>query len=245
MFISFFIASGSVEKVFAVLSNKCITKVGEPSEAKTPGCEGSQPPKTPAPACPNNNCPKAVLDEFGITISANLPSEYSRYAWEKLWNVRYTNFDDLVRGTFVKAVFEDPDPENREGSHRKENAIYLRSIYPQSFFDIIFVHELSHFINDLPDPTSRRTDHDGVFKNELEDGHRGVTGYGELACTYENPTDNEKREEDYADMLAYYLNPGVIDQTSGIEGCNRGVVPYANGKYPNHFKLAQDILGAY
>jgi hypothetical protein len=234
----------SIAQAQTAKSNCWVTAIGNaPTPTFPPGCtddggvlptpgDGTHPV---APVCPNDNCRQAVIDKFDVTISTSLPDAYAQYAWQRLWDVSNTNFDDLVRGTYVE--------RDDSGSHRAGNTIYLRGTYNQTFFNIIFIHEMGHVINDMDDTLSKRTKHADLWYTDTNDGHRGVTGYGEFACTYSGPADIHKIEEDYADMLAYYLSPGAVDQTTG--SCDRGVVPYADGKYPGHYSLAQEILGAY
>jgi hypothetical protein len=212
-------------KLFAQLrteSNTVTTVVGNP---KTPVTGG---PRTPAPPCPSD-CRQAIIDTFGVTFSTAFPATYYQYGWEKLWDVSHTNFDELVRGTTVQ--------RDDNGSRRAGNTIWIRGTYPQSFFDIIFVHEMGHVINDLGDPISSRTKHNNLWSQK-----GGLTGYGKTACGYSIPDSNAKMEENYADLIAYYLNPEAADQTVD---CSSGEVVFANGANREYFELGKQILGAY
>lgn len=226
-------------------SNHCVTQIGNPQDPPPLplGCDNSGTTGSPAgssvhPTPPDYpaNLRQAIADKFGIFLEDSVPAAYDKFAWEKLWDVSNTKFDELARGLHVSI--------DDTGSHREAGRIFLRSTYDQRVFNIIFIHEASHEINDKPDQESLRSKHWDMYDQDIENGHKGVTGYGEFACTYSNPEELQKKEEDYADMLAYYLNPGQVDMTSG-KGCDRGVIPYADGKYPLHYQLAQEILGAY
>ena len=199
-------------------SNKVETRVGNP-KATTPG---NAPP-------PPSDLRQGIIDEFGITFNG-LSQEKLQYAWEKFWDIKHTKFFDLLGNVTIDIHDDTSEQVNC-------NLIRLRRGLVEDGGEVLFkaviTHELSHIIYHCNDESlSHTVDHENAFAAE-----GGVTYYGEVACYGTAPI-----TEDYAEMLAYYLNPGVVEQT----GCgSRGVVPYADGKFPKHYATAKMILGDY
>jgi hypothetical protein len=200
-------------------SNKVITKVGNPQDTT----HGTAPP-------PPADIRQGIIDQFGITMNGFQPQQL-QWAWEKFWDVSHTNFIDLVRGTEITAF----DGMSEQTGCR---SFLLRSSLgidrgDETLFKVVLIHEMGHIIYHCNvESKAHIVDHENAFSAE-----GGMTLYGETACYGTEPT-----HEDYAEMIAYYLNPGVIEQTA----CgSRGVVPFADGKYPLHFMTAKEILGDY
>lgn len=202
-------------------SNKTMTRVGNP----TSGSPGSESPAPPPPS----DIRQGIIDEFGITFNG-LSQEKLQFAWEKFWDIKHTNFFNLL-GDVTVDIHDDTSEQVNCGLIKLRRGLVENG--GEELFKVVITHELSHIIFHCNDESkSHRIDHENAFADE-----GGVTLYGEVACYGTSPI-----SEDYAEMLAYYLNPGVIEQT----GCgSRGVEPYADGKFPEHFKVAKMILGEY
>jgi hypothetical protein len=201
-------------------SNKVTTRVGNPT---TSGGPVNIPPISGDPR-------QAVIDQFGVTISANHPSEYAVWAWELLWRVSKTSFDERVRGTFVD---RDDTGSWQEGC--KE--INIRGTYDQSLFNVVFIHEMGHIIKNCPEGRETYSD----AHNTARSAEGPLTVYSRVLCTYDSPGEWERESENYAEMITYYLNPDSDSRTA----CGVEPNPYANGGHPEHKRVAEQILGSY
>lgn len=178
---------------------------------------------TPPP--PPENLATAIQQQFGITM-IGFGRPHLQWAWEKFWDVSHTRFTELAKGTTITAT----TAVSEQLGCRK---IILNPQTSGDQFKVVLFHELGHIIDHCPpDTQSFKTEHARVFLHEGP-----ITGYAEFSC-YGTP----KVDEDYAEMITYYLNPTVKE----VINChNRGTFPFANGKYPMHFELARKILGEY
>lgn len=212
-------------------SSPFCTKVGDPtrpspclSQTETTSL-GSRPQ---APDIDSVNLRQAIIDGFGITMNGFSPQQL-QWAWEKFWDVSKTNFINLTKGTAIEAASGTISEQIGCRSVRVGSAFSEPTL-----FKIVLTHELSHVIywcNN--DSLSRRSEHHNVFSQE-----GGVTGYGASGCLGTPP-----HTEDYAEMIAYYLNKGVVEQTARCN--NRGQIPFDGVKFPLHLNLARTILGEY
>lgn len=201
-------------------SNPVDVVVGEPKEGV-----GTAPVQVP------DNLRQAVLNEFGIDMSPAFPESYFLWAWEHMWAVSNTRFGEYVRGTVVLV--------DNSGSHMSGcKTIHLRGSYGEELFKVVFTHEMGHVIDHCSAGGAGTFEEDHLFARN-EEGP--LTPYSTQLCYYSNPGAHEVRTEDFAETIAYYLNPQASAQT----GCGSGPPPYADGSKPLHFKVAQDILGVY
>lgn len=190
--------------------------------------------KQKAPDVGGGSLRGTILKEFYIDMDGFSETQL-KWAWEKFWDVKHTKFNKLVRGPGNTVKVQAVDA----GSEQINCSLVLvrKTITDPVLFKIVLTHELAHVIywcND--DAINRVTEHANIYVQE-----GAVTGYGEpvngTTC-YNTPA----RTENYPEMIAYYLNRGVVEQT----GCNlRGQVPFANGRFPLHYNLARKILGDY
>lgn len=202
-------------------SNKVTTRIGNPTTSQ-PGGRIDIPEITGNPR-------QAVMDQFGVTIDASHPDEYSIWAWEFLWEVSNTSFDERVRGTLVKRDDTGSWQENCK-------TINIRGSYDRSLFRIVFTHEMGHIIMNCPEGDTYRDAH-----NQARNEEGQLTIYSQQLCTYKNPGKWEEESENYADMIAYYLNYDVNSRTA----CGEEPNPYINGSNPRHKAVAEMILGTF
>lgn len=201
-------------------SNTIITQVGNPKDPP-PGSHKAAPP------IPPEGARAAILGQFGITMNG-YNDQLMTWAWEKLWDVSGTNFIYLTKGTTITA---------RPGWLSQQlgcKSVAIGTDYPSEVaFKVTLTHELSHIVYWCnSDDLTHKRDHQNAFGAE-----GGVTGYGAAPCY-----GTAAIQEDYAEMLAYYLNPGVKEVTP----CNnRNQIPYDAGRYPIHYNVAKSILGNY
>lgn len=201
-------------------SNRVRTRVGNP-------VVGSP---IDAPPIPGGNARQAVLNEFGVTIDASHPTSYAEWAWEFLWEVSDTSFDERVKGTIVG---------RDDGGSWQENCkkINIRGTYDRALFRIVFTHEMGHIIMNCPVGETFRDAHNTARRDEGQ-----LTIYSRVLCTYGGKGGPwESESENYAEMIAYYLNPDVNSRTA----CGEEPNPYANGGHPKHRTVAENILGPY
>jgi len=120
----------------------------------------------------------------------------------------------------------------------------------EEIFKITLIHEIAHLIQTCPPPTlSLRGEHANIFNN-VEGGLSFYARYAnessttigtvEGFSTWECPTGSVSNvNEDYADMLAYYLHSGKQKDVCGV---GRLINPYETSNYSAHRQLAQKIL---
>lgn len=204
-----------------------VTKIGSPTALPIlpPGCQTGIRPKPPAYP---SDLRQAMIDKFQVTLNG-FGQDQLKWAWEKFWDVSNTKFPALVKGTTLTAV--EPGLSEQTGCRTVNMGAYTT----EELFKVIIIHELGHVIRNCnQDIDSLKSAHLDALSHE-----GGVTAYADTACL----PGTDRESEDYAEMIAYFLNPDVVEQT--VRSCNRGVVPFANNKYPKHFALAKQILGNY
>ena len=171
-----------------------------------------------------------IIDQFGIIMNGYDP-DHLKWAWEKLWDVSNTNFINLVRGVIIQA---------RAGSEQVGCpggvAVYLDQ-YPEVLFKYGLIHELGHVIrNCISSSTNSYADHLNALSKE-----GGVTYYAKHAYSC---TGSDGPSEDYAEMIALYLNPSANIQ---MTRCTPSGTSYTNLRtdFPLHYNVARSILGGY
>lgn len=202
------------------------------------------PPATTAPPVDPATLPDEIQKKFGITM-IGYDAEHLQWAWEKLWDVADTNFPELVKGAKLSAA-ACPDGSGfscQAGCFEGEVSVYLKPYIPANNFKFLFTHELGHIIQrcTLPREKIKWADHEKALTQE-----GGISEYGR------NParcSGSSNPSEDYADMIAYYLNPTLGDVPPYCFGTldSPAANPYygTHGKFPLHEKVVKDILGEY
>ena len=192
------------------------------NETKTGVGEGSVPGARP------DDYRAALIEEFGITMNG-FSQENMMWAWEFMHKVDGSNFPRFVRGTVVGV--------DNSGSHMTGcKTIFLRSTYPTyEYFAPIFAHELGHVVYHCSDGGSAK-----YRKMHLEalEKEGPLTPYSKNLCYYKSPSDYSRETENFAEMVAYYLNPTL----GAVTGCGSGPNPFANGGHPAHMSVANTIF---
>lgn len=200
-------------------SNTVITQFGNAPQ--------DQKPKTSSPrsivAPPEGDLREVLINTFGITMNG-FNQKQLQWAWEKLTSVQQTNFTSLTRGTVMTAT------SGSISSQTGCRTVNLGTYNDETVFKVTLNHELGHIIYWCNEnPQNKKSEHQDAFNKE-----GGITGYAANPCY-----GTSGLTEDYAEMVAYYLNPNITELTP----ChNRGVVPFANGKYPMHYNIAKGVL---
>lgn len=201
----------------------------------------SAPPASvgPRPA----NLQQAIQTEFGITMN-NYSQRGLEYAYDMFKGYKSTKFNDLIKGTVVR----NTPPSNEAGADSSycqsgggPGIIVLDDFADKKEFVLKLTHELGHIIFSCQeDPLSKRTEHERVWTEE-----NGITPYGRAnspSCEQHTwpPVQRFARGEDYAEMIAFYLNQDAKDQYRGA--CSSNEAPFKTSKYPRHLDLARRIL---
>ncbi len=228
-----------------------ITKVGNPSVSPVlpPNCGGKTGDGSPRGQKPPNyptDLASAIKEQFGITIEGfDNNSDYMKWIWEKLWDIKGTNFSSLVKGAIVKKVSGEtssqvgcPGKKNINGGD--ESVRLIAYPYGEAFFKYIFTHELGHVIRMCNDREKIRWN-DTIIAGQSEGG---VSYYGSNASSCIEGSKNE--DEDFADMVAYYLNPDAGISTTSCDGKAPAAPPNPFFSTPVlkpfHFEIAKSIL---
>lgn len=205
---------------------------------------------SPAPASQTTrpaNLAEAIKTEFGVTMNG-YSNRGLEYAYDMFTRYKGTKFNDLIKGTFVSNVSNPPDqPEAAtDDTYCKTQGgpgrVVLDDFASKDEFVLKFTHELGHVIFACQqDPLSKRTEHEKVWT-----GESGITPYGRTnspSCdphTWPPQKPRFARGEDYAEMIAFYLNQEAKDQYRGA--CSSNEAPFKTTKYPRHLDLARRIL---
>lgn len=209
----------------------------QPTTTTTPG---ASPGPGPEPSCneapPSGDLRQALIDRFGITMNG-FDQTRLRYAWEKFCQLSSTKFNSLVRGSVINTT--SPADSQQVGCPGSPVAVYLGAYQQEELFKVILTHELGHVIRNC---SSRAASAWDQHLNALR-AEGGLTGYSRQLCTYSNPGAWQRESEDFAEMIAYYLNPNANEQTTAR--CSSGPNPYTGGKNPLHFETARQILGDF
>lgn len=211
------------------------TKVGNPPETGV----HPTPPYTPGDSN-HQGCDYrcAIKKEFDINVIGYFTQDTLEWFWEKLWEVSQTNFIPLIKGTSIQSTGSD---KGYSGIHG--NGITLSNYRAEFLIKIVFIHEYGHWIQRYRDGKNFAREHAQLIA-EREPGETPISKYATpgpngLACSGVNWPG-----EDYADMIAYYLNPEFTDITV-VLCAGKEVNPYLNGGHPKHKKIAEMILGPY
>lgn len=233
------ITSDQCTKTFDSSTGQELGGSPRPNSSPPPAASGGPSPNPSTPA----NLQQAIKSEFGITME-NYDQESLRWTYNKLTSVsRTTKFIDLVRNTTITKL---PDGTSRflglgrDGRCEARRSSVTRTPSEQEF-NLILTHELGHVIYYCnQDPQNQRSRHSNVYQKEP-----GITKYGQTGCGYAERQGVDPRpyamQEDYADMIAFYLNPGVSDSIRGPE-CSIPAEPFGNGRNPEHLNLVKSIL---
>lgn len=189
---------------------------------------GTQPT---APTVDPSGLKQKIIDQFGIAMNG-YNDDHLKWAWEKFWDVSSTNFIGLTRGSVIEAR----SGSEQVGCPGATVAVYLDQ-YPETLFKYGLIHELGHVIRNCHQPNDiLKTEHLNAFNKE-----GGVTYYANnaYACTR-----SDNGSEDYAEMIALYLNPSANIQ---MTTCTPAKTKYTNlrTEFQLHYNVARSILGDF
>lgn len=213
-------------------SNALCVKVGNPAEEKPAICN------TPTPGGPRPEAPPAegelqtaIQQQFGISM-LGFDNQHLQWTWEKLWEVSNTKFSTLVNGTVIQAI-----PNISGTAQDAYRHINLGQFPEETAFKHILTHELGHVIRNY---AGRENAQESAFLNAYAK-EKGVSYYAKNA---EACTGSDSISEDYAEMIAYYLNPGT-PVASYLKCYQATQNKFTQQEFPLHYLVARDVLGAY
>ncbi len=208
----------------------------------------------------------AIFSEFSVTMN-NFDDQHLKWAYDKFKDVSKTNFSKLIKGATINnssGLYSFTDAATCIITLVQAQANLPNNIgeNEEELFKITLIHELGHFISNscshvnnsdnlFNDASNLPLTHQNVYDEKGDRGGEGpLTYYAAHAewtnvCNTDGTTRNVyRRSEDYADMIAYYLNQNV--KTKKIcDDSGRYDNPYNSGKYPMHKELVEKILGKY
>ena len=105
----------------------------------------------PAASSDKQQLKNDILAKFGVDMDLSFSYEYLKWTWEKLWNVSNSKFLSLVRGDSnrIITIARSDGSINLQVSCTQVNmsgASSAGSLYPESLFKVVLVHELAHII---------------------------------------------------------------------------------------------------
>lgn len=165
-----------------------------------------------------------IFSRFGVTMSG-FDQQHLLWAWEKFSDVSHTNFINLIHGVTINV--------GTSGSEQVNNNTIILQQLSEEQFKVVLTHELGHIIR-------WRTDsHIAELRSAIStEGY--LTRYSTNAPSC---TGSDNFNEDYAEMIAYYLNPNSRAQTT--IRCSGEENPYLNRNHQLHYTIAREILGNY
>ncbi len=163
------------------------TKVGNPSEDVN-STECNSP-------LPSGDIQQSIKDQFGITMNG-FDQTHLQWAWEKFCGSANTKFNQLVKGSTIEAIAG----LSQQIGCFKGTSVQLGQYQPKALFQFILTHELGHVIRNChPRNIILYSKHIEAYNSE---GAVSYYGGHAAACT-----GSDNLSEDYADMIAYYVNP--------------------------------------
>lgn len=214
-------------------SNEVRTRVGNPAETDF---------GIPAPAIDPTSLRQALINEFGVTMN-DFGTQHMQWTWELLWGFSNTEYNKLIRGAVINAL-----PGSSGGSYQQPangvcKTVFVRQYVPAESFKLILTHELGHTIEACtPRELIHWADHEIAYDTE-----GGISEYGRRANQGCQSGVN-KYNENFADMLAYFLNPTAGDVPPTCHGVINSPDwnPFYGTRhktYPMHEEVVRAVLG--
>ncbi|MGH7246209.1 MAG: hypothetical protein ACREGI_04735 [Candidatus Levyibacteriota bacterium] len=201
-----------------------------------------------APPCPTD-VEAQIQSTFHIIVYNNVggtkrPDE-DCWMWKKFWDISNTKFFSLIPQGYN--IYIGLNQYNSTFPYSKTfytgKVTWLENYDDELQFNIILLHELGHTIDHYnADSLSHGSTHITVWSQEGGITQYGI--YGSVKCDFVNKA--TAQDEDYAEMITYYLNPTGPESTAcGGDHLHDGENPYDHARYPLHKNLAQQIIGLY
>ena len=217
-------------------SNMLCVQVGKPTAEKPTICNAPTPggPHPEAPP-PDGDLQIEIQRQFGISMIGGYDQQHLQWAWEKFWEVSNTNFNSLIRGAIIQ-VTSVSNTHQAACPNPVSPSVYIGQFPEETAFKHILMHELGHAIRNC---AGRERAQETAFMNARKEG--GVSYYANNAPAC---TESDNTSEDYAEMIAFYLNPGT-PVASYLKCYPASQNRYTEQEFPLHYQVARDVLGAY
>lgn len=219
-------------------SNTLCVRVGEPADEKPASCNQnaipilSSGPHPQAPP-PDGDLQIEIQRQFGITMTG-FDQQHLQWAWEKFWEVSNTNFNSLVKG----AVIQVTSVSNTQQIGCPPATTALIGQFPEeTAFKHILIHELGHAIRNCAG--RERAQESAYIQAHRSEG--GVSHYGRNAPAC---TGSDNVSEDYAEMIAFYLNNGT-PVASYLKCYQQPQYRLSPQEFPLHYEVARNVLGDF
>lgn len=216
------------------------TKVGNPKTSPPGGNDtGGGGGGIPAPPVPGD-IKQAIRNTFGITMNS-FDDQHLQWAWEKFWDISDTQFIDLIRGAVVTGL--QGDSQSMQNGCPPNETVRLGQYRNREYFKFILTHELGHSIQICKTHVqSRYEEHKNAFAAE-----RGVSFYANNSVSCSGSRNVTNLNEDYADTIAYFLNPSAGLASGGCPNLGEPQSPpnpfFVENRHPLHYTVAKGILG--
>lgn len=180
---------------------------------------------------PDDQLIASIKSQFGIEMS-NFSTQELRWALDKLSDVSGTNFTKLIKDyNNCNISSTNPIVITKAGQCTQDscNKITFCNIGNETNFKVVLIHELGHIVYHYTGAKAMQTEHANLYNLPSGTKH-SVTTYGATDIT-----------ENYPEMLTYYLNPGVSEQTHR-NYTNSTIIPYNKPENDDFKRLANKIL---
>lgn len=199
---------------------------------------GGNPPTTPEPSSVSSADLEArIKNQFSVNMTG-FDQVHLKWAYDEFSKNSNNKFSSLIVGANIEASTDN----SLETPVICDLTIKVRQINNEKVFKYTLDHQLGHYIYECKTLTQsyRYPDFDNVFKTE---------GAATLhAMCPSKPL--QSLPEDYADMIAYYLNPDFDQPFDAPAGCaipgkdlKDKSNPFKNpSRFPKHLALAKRII---
>lgn len=218
----------------SAVSEKCITKVGSPTDP-SPGPLGcSDNPSSGGAGGPCQSAPevnytadeyvRALEDKWGIhTVGLSL--EQLQMLWEEFHEIDCTGILQDIAGTEIERW--DNNYSQQFSCPGDTLGVDVRlGNFTNEYLKPHIVHELTHVWQFCSD----RGEQNLLDVGEAYDGEGGLTKYSRNECSTFSVAGNRLHHEDQADTIALYLNPESGELTCGDGAPN----PFIENGFPLH-----------
>lgn len=205
-----------------------------------------------------------IANDYNIAMNG-FDQQHLQWAYDMFKELSKTQFTEILRQTSKRTVISVRDASLQNSVTDSPTCsislIQNQTAVPnnageseQEIFDITLTHELGHIIQDCaPNRLSLYAGdpHLSMTHAKIYQDHQGITQYSRSAGTPGCPSISDsgsdssgyRSSENYAEMIAYYLHPGV--KQKNVCGNGRKPNPFDNGANSQFRDLAEQILGKY
>lgn len=177
---------------------------------------------------------QAIINKFNITMNG-FDDPHLEAAWEFFWRVSNTKFNSLISGSIINASINNISSQVGCPSGI---SVEIFPYLPKEFFQYLLSHELGHVVANCQRPSARQ---DEIAIAAQDEGAVSYYGGNAPACT-----GSDNYSENYADVVAYYLNPQAGFATYRCDPQRSPQNPFYGSSVlkPRQKAIAEQVLGA-